>query len=103
MNMEQMLKQAQKLQAEIGKIQEGLARERVEGVAGGGMVKVAATGQGEIVGISIEREVIDPEEKEMLEDLLLAAINDASRKSKELAQSRLGRFRACLLYTSRCV
>ncbi|HBG14426.1 MAG TPA: YbaB/EbfC family nucleoid-associated protein [Synergistaceae bacterium] len=96
MNMEQMMKQAQKLQSEIGRIQEELARERVEGVSGGGMVKVTVTGQGEIVGISIEPEVIDPEEKEMLEDLLLAAISDASRKSKELAQSRLGRFGAGL-------
>lgn len=96
MNMEQMLKQAQKLQTEIGKIQEGLARERVEGVSGGGMVKVVATGQGEVVDITLEPEVIDPKEKEMLEDLLLAALNDASRKSKELAQSRLGRFGAGL-------
>jgi hypothetical protein len=96
MNMEQMLKQAQKLQSEIGKIQEQLARERVEGVAGGGMVRVTATGQGEITGISIEPEVIDPSEKEMLEDLIVAAISDASSKSKEMAQSRLGRFGAGL-------
>ncbi|HPD98341.1 MAG TPA: YbaB/EbfC family nucleoid-associated protein [Synergistales bacterium] len=96
MNMEEMLKQAQKLQSEIGKVQEELSREKVEGVSGGGMVKVTVTGQGEILSINIEPEVIDPSEKEILEDLVLAAIHDGVRKSREMAQGRLGRFGAGL-------
>ena len=92
MNMDQVLKQAQKMQSEITRIQEELGREKVEGVSGGGMVRVSATGQGEIISIIIETDVIDPVEKEILEDLVLAAIHDATRKSRELAQSRLGRF-----------
>jgi DNA-binding YbaB/EbfC family protein len=92
MNMDQVLKQAQKMQSEFARIQEELGKEKVEGVSGGGMVRVTATGQGDIISIVIEPEVIDASEKEILEDLLLAAIHDASRKSRELAQSRLGRF-----------
>ncbi|MFP4481701.1 MAG: YbaB/EbfC family nucleoid-associated protein [Thermovirgaceae bacterium] len=91
MKMDQMLKQAQKMQAEMTRIQEELARETVEGSAGGGMVRVSANGQGEILGITIEKDVIDPEDKEMLEDLVIAAIHDAVSKSKDLAQSRLGK------------
>lgn len=96
MNMDQMLKQAQKLQSEISRIQDELAEEKVEGVSGGGMVRVSATGQGEIISIFIEPEVVDPAGKEILEDLVLAAIHDATRKSRELAQSRLGRFGGAL-------
>lgn len=91
MKMDQMLKQAQKMQAEMARIQEELARETVEGSSGGGMVRVTANGQGEVLGISIEKDVIDPEDKEMLEDLVIAAIQDAVSKGKELAQSRLGK------------
>lgn len=79
------------MQAEIARIQEELSREVVEGSSGGGMVRVSANGQGEILAINIEKDVIDPEEKEMLEDLVIAAIHDAVEKSKELAQSRLGK------------
>lgn len=96
MNMDQMMKQAQKLQSEISRIQDELSKEKVEGVSGGGMVRVSATGQGEILSIFIEPEVVDPAGKEILEDLVLAAIHDATRKSRELAQSRLGRFGGAL-------
>jgi len=92
MDMDQVLKQAQKMQSEITRIQEELGREKVEGVSGGGMVRVSATGQGEIISIAIEAEVINPAEKEILEDLVIAAIHEATRKSRELAHSRLGRF-----------
>ena len=90
MKMNNIMKQAQKMQAQMMKIQEELAKETVEGNAGGGMVTVIANGQGDIQAVRIDREVIDPQDSEMLEDLVLAAINDARRKSRELANSRMG-------------
>ncbi len=90
MKMNNIMKQAQKMQAQMMKIQEELAKETVEGNAGGGMVTVIANGQGDIQAVRIDREVIDPQDSEMLEDLVLAAINDALRKSRELANSRMG-------------
>ena len=90
MKMNNIMKQAQKMQAQMLKIQEELAKETVEGNAGGGMVTVIANGQGDIKGVKIDPEVIDPQETDMLEDLVLAAINDALRKSKELQNSRMG-------------
>lgn len=90
MKMNNIMKQAQKMQAQMMKIQEELAKETVEGNAGGGMVTVTANGQGDIQAVRIDREVIDPQDAEMLEDLVLAAINDALRKSRELANSRMG-------------
>jgi len=90
MKMNNIMKQAQKMQAEMARIQKELENETVEGNSGGGMVKVVANGQGEIRSISIEPEVIDAEEKEMLEDLVLAAINDALQKSRDLSASRMG-------------
>ncbi|SRR6056297_959450 len=90
MKMNNIMKQAQKMQAEMARIQKELENETVEGNAGGGMVTVMANGQGDIRSISIEPEVIDPEDREMLEDLVLAAINDALQKSKELSSSRMG-------------
>ena len=89
MNMEKIMKQAQKMQAQMAKIQEDLAGEQVEGSAGGGMVTVTANGQGDVVAVRIEPEVAG-DDIEMLEDLVLAAVNDALRKSKELANSRMG-------------
>ena len=88
MNMEKIMKQAQKMQAQMAKIQEDLAGEQVEGSAGGGMVTVTCNGQGDVVAVKIEPEVAG-DEVEMLEDLVLAAVNDAIRKSKELANSRM--------------
>ena len=88
MNMEKIMKQAQKMQAQMAKIQEDLAGEQVEGSAGGGMVTVTANGQGDVVAVKIEPEVAG-DDVEMLEDLVLAAVNDALRKSKELANGRM--------------
>lgn len=88
MNMEKIMKQAQKMQTQMAKIQDELANEQVEGSAGGGMVKVTANGQGEVVAVRIEPEVAG-DDVEMLEDLVLAAVNDALRKSKELANGRM--------------
>jgi DNA-binding YbaB/EbfC family protein len=92
MKINNMMKQAQKMQAQMMQIQEKLAEEKVEGNAGGGMVKAVFTGQGELVGLKIDPEVIKPEDAEMLEDLVLVAVNDGLQKSKELANSRMGVF-----------
>lgn len=73
----------------MNKVQDELAAKTVTGSAGGGMVSVQATGKGEILTISIEDEVIDPAEKEMLQDLIGGAVNDALRKARELAKSEM--------------
>lgn len=91
-NMQKMMKQAQKLQRQMMEAQETLADERVEGTSGGGMVKVVADGQQNIVEISIDPAAVDPEDVEMLEDLVLAALSDALRRSRELAEERMGAF-----------
>lgn len=91
-NVQKMMKQAQKLQRQMLEAQEALADEHVEGTSGGGMVRVVADGQQNILEIKIEPEAVDPEDVEMLEDLVLAALTEALRKSKELAEERLGVF-----------
>jgi len=90
-NMGQMMKQAQKLQAKMLKMQDELASRTVETASGGGMVQVVANGRQEVVSIVIDPEVVDPEDIEMLQDLVLAAINDALRKSQEMVQSEMGK------------
>ena len=87
-----MMKQAQKMQTQMMQIQEQLAEERVEGSAGGGMVKAIFSGQGDMVELKIDPEVIKPDDAEMLEDIVLAAVNDGLQKSRELANSRMGVF-----------
>lgn len=91
MNMQQLMKQAQKMQREMQKAQEELASAQVEGISGGGMVKVTATGAQEIVSISIDPEIVDPEDVEMLEDLVLAAMREASAASQAMAAQHLGK------------
>lgn len=91
MNMQQLMKQAQKMQREMQKAQEELAAAQVEGVSGGGMVKVTATGAQEIVAISIDPEIVDPEDVEMLEDLVLAAVKEALANAQALASEKMGR------------
>lgn len=86
-----MMKQAQKMQADIKKIQEDLAVAVVEATSGGGMVKVVATGAQEIKSIEIQPEAVDPEDVEMLQDLVLAAVNEALRKSKEMAAEQMAK------------
>ena len=90
MNMDKIMKQAQKMQAQMASIQEELAKEQVDGSAGGGMVTVTANGQGDLVSVKIEPEVAN-DDVEMLEDLVLAAVNDALRKSRELAGNRMSK------------
>jgi DNA-binding YbaB/EbfC family protein len=90
-NIGNMMKQAQKLQSKMMKLQEELADQTVEASAGGGMVKVVANGKQAIVSISIEKEVVDPEDVEMLQDLIKAAVNDALTKSQEMVSSQMSK------------
>ncbi len=96
-NMAAMLKEAQKLQAKMVKVQEELETKRVEGTAGGGMVTVVANGKQEIIEIKIDPEVIDPEDKEILEDLILAAIRQASERSRKLAEEEMSQMAGGML------
>jgi DNA-binding YbaB/EbfC family protein len=89
-NMNQMLRQVQQMQAEMAKAQEELAAEVVEASAGGGMVTVKVTGALEVKEIRIDPEAIDPEDADMLQDLVLAATNEALRSAQELAANRMG-------------
>lgn len=91
-NMNQLMKQAKKMQEDIMKAQEALAAEQLEGTAGGGAVKVKVTGGKEVLGIEISRDVVDPEDVEMLQDLVLAAIHDAMKQADELANNTLGKY-----------
>jgi DNA-binding YbaB/EbfC family protein len=79
-NLSQMLKQAEQMQERMAEVQEQLGRVEITGVAGGGMVEVTLSGKGEMRGVRIERALVDPEEKEVLEDLIVAAHNDAKSK-----------------------
>ena len=90
MDMNKMLQQVQQMQEQMAKAQEELANETVEASAGGGMVTVVANGAGEIQGIKIAPEAIDPDDPELLADMILAAVNEAIRSANDLAQSRLG-------------
>jgi nucleoid-associated protein EbfC len=86
----QLMKQVQQMQEQMAQAQEDLGAERVEGTAGGGAVKASATGQGELVSITLSPDVVDPGDVEMLQDLIVAAVTEAMRAAQELQQSRLG-------------
>ena len=88
-NMQKMLKQVQKLQEDMAKVQEALALERVEATAGGGVVRAVASGQGDLLAISIDPSVVDPADVAMLEDLIVAAAGEALRKARDLAAGRM--------------
>ena len=90
-NMGNLLKQAQQFQAKLAKLQEELADKTVEASSGGGMVAVVANGRQEIVSIKIDPEVIDPGDKEMLQDLILAAVNDALSRAKSMMNEEMGK------------
>ncbi|TLM98866.1 YbaB/EbfC family nucleoid-associated protein, partial [bacterium] len=83
-NMGKMMKQVQKMQADMAKMQEELAAKTVEAASGGGMVKVVANGKNEIVSIEIKPDAVDPEDVEMLQDMVLAAVNEALRTAQEM-------------------
>ena len=90
MDMNKMLAQVQQMQDQMAKAQEELARETVDASAGGGMVTVKATGALEITEIKIAPEAIDPDDPELLADMVLAAVNEALRSAQSLAESKLG-------------
>ena len=87
----QMMKQAQKMQAQILKIQEEMAERSVEASSGGGMVSVTANGKQEVLSVRIEREVVDPEDVEMLQDLVVAAVNEALKKAQEMVAEEMAK------------
>ena len=89
MNMQKMMQQARKMQEDVAKAQEEVALLEVEGSAGGGVVKAVASGDGRIKKISINPDAVDPDDVEMLEDLTMAAVNDALNNVGELAQLRM--------------
>lgn len=91
-----IMKEAQKLQAQMEALQAEVAKKKVDATAGGGMVTVEANGKQEILSIKIDPEVINPEDAQMLEDLVLAACNEALRKSREMVQAELGKLSAGL-------
>jgi DNA-binding YbaB/EbfC family protein len=90
-NMNKMMKQVQKMQQEMMKLQEELANRTVESTAGGGVVKVVANGKNEITAIEIKPEAVDPEDVEMLQDLVLTAVNEALKKAQDMASTEMGR------------
>jgi DNA-binding YbaB/EbfC family protein len=89
-DMQQILQQAQKMQQDLARIQAELAAEKVDGSAGGGLVKATVTGGGELVALVIDPKAVDPEDTETLADLVLAAVRDANAASQRLQQERLG-------------
>lgn len=89
-NMGQIMKQAQKFQTKMAKLQEELSERIVEASAGGGMVTVVANGAQDVLSISIDPEVVDREDVEMLQDLIMAAVNDALNKAKNMMNEEMG-------------
>jgi hypothetical protein len=91
MNIQQMMKQAQKMQKKMEEVQEEAAKEIVEASAGGGMVTVKVNGKQELLEIKIEDDVVNPEDKEMLSDLIIAAVNEGMKRSQEMVQERMSK------------
>lgn len=89
-NMQNMMKQMQKMQRNMAKIQEELAQTPVEGTAGGGVVKVTVNGANQVLSVELAPEVVDPDDIEMLQDLIVAAANDAINNVQKLSEERMG-------------
>ena len=90
-NMQKMMKQVQKMQADMARLQEELADRTTEASSGGGMVTAVVNGKQEVLSIKIKPEAVDPEDVEMLEDLLVAAVKEAMRKSQEMAAEEMNK------------
>lgn len=90
-NMNKLMKQAQKMQAQMAQVQEELGQKTVEATAGGGMVTVVVTGHKEVIDIQIDPAAVDPEDVEMLQDLILAAINEAMEKADKMTQDEMSK------------
>jgi len=91
-NMQNMMKQMQKMQKKMAEAQEQLGQEQVEGTSGGGIVTVVVTGHKQVVDVKIKPEAVDPDDVEMLQDLVLAAVNDALKKAEDLSNNTMGQF-----------
>lgn len=89
MDMSTIMRQAKEFQQKLGQVQNELSGKRVTGSAGGGKVAVTANGKNELVSIQIAREVINPDDQEMLQDMVMAAVNDAIRQAQEMAQAEM--------------
>ena len=90
-NMNKMMKQVQQMQAKMAKLQEELEQKTVEATVGGGVVRVVANGKNEILEVEIKPEILDPEEVEMLQDLVIAACNEALRKAQDMVAEEIGK------------
>lgn len=90
-NMNKLMKQVQKMQQEMVKLQEELKEKTVEATAGGGVIKVVASGRKQLVSIEIKPEAVDPDDVEMLQDLILAACNEALQKAEDMVASEMGK------------
>jgi DNA-binding YbaB/EbfC family protein len=90
-DMGQLMKQAQQFQAKMAKIQEEVGNRTVEASAGGGMVSVVANGKQEIISVNIDQEVINPDDAEMLQDLIMAAVNDVLSKARNMMNEEMGK------------
>ena len=89
MNINNLMKQAQKMQADMAKVQEELKDERVEASAGGGTIKVVMSGDMQVVSVAIDPSAVDPDDVELLQDMVAAAVNEALRMAQELAGSKM--------------
>ena len=90
-NMGNLMKQAQQFQSKMAKLQEELGQKTIEATSGGGMVTVVVNGQQEIVSLKIDPEVVDPEDIDMLQDLILAAVNDGMVRAKKMVNDEMGK------------
>ncbi|MFZ5798509.1 MAG: YbaB/EbfC family nucleoid-associated protein [Desulfobulbus sp.] len=91
MDMNMLMKQAQQFQERLSKMQEELGSKTVSGSAGGGMVTATANGRGELLSLTLERGVVNPDDIQLLQDLVLSAVNEALRKAKQLGQGEMGK------------
>ncbi|MBU1702364.1 MAG: YbaB/EbfC family nucleoid-associated protein [Candidatus Eisenbacteria bacterium] len=91
MDIGKLMKQAQKMQAQLSELKEELAERRITATAGGGMVTVEANGRHEILSLKIDPQVVDPQDVEMLEDLIVAAVNEAQRQSEEMFKEEMSK------------
>ena len=91
MDMNQIMKQAQQFQQKLGEMQGELAQKQVTSTVGGGMVTATVNGKHELIGLKIEKEVIDPNDSDMLQDLIVAAVNDAMKQAQDMIQSEMAK------------
>lgn len=91
-NMQALMRQAQKMQEEALKAQQEVEESEVEGTSGGSMVKVVMKGDKSVVSLKIDKSVVDPDDVEMLEDMIVAALNDATKKADDVRKEKMGRF-----------